>query len=70
MIILRQALGGSVILDKDNVAWPDRLLLELNLIGVNLNQIARALNSDRPEQGDLAVTLAEFRAVLAKVRAP
>jgi len=48
----------------------DRLLLELNRVGVNLNQIARALNSDRPEQGDIAATLAELRTVLAKVAAP
>lgn len=48
----------------------DRLLLELNRVGVNLNQIARALNSDRPEHGDLGATLTELRAVLAKVAAP
>lgn len=47
----------------------DHLLMELNRIGVNINQIARALNSDRPEQGDLATTLAELRAVLAEVAA-
>lgn len=47
----------------------DRLLLELNRVGVNLNQIARALNSDRPEQGDLTATLAELRVALAKVTA-
>jgi hypothetical protein len=40
------------------------LLLELNRIGVNLNQIARALNSDRPERADLAETIAELRPIL------
>lgn len=47
-------------------ATDDRLLVELNRVGVNINQIARALNSDRPEQGDLAATLSELRTVLAK----
>jgi hypothetical protein len=47
----------------------DRLLLELNRIGVNLNQIARALNSDRPELIDLAATLSELRAILTKASA-
>lgn len=45
----------------------DRLLVELNCVGNNLNQIARALNSDRPEQGDLAATLSDLRTLLAKV---
>jgi hypothetical protein len=47
----------------------ERLLLELNRVGVNLNQIARALNSDRPEQADLAVVLSDLREVLAVVAA-
>lgn len=40
-------------------------LLELNRIGVNLNQIARALNADRPERADLAEALAAFRLAVA-----
>lgn len=46
-------------------AADDALLLELNRIGVNLNQLARALNSDRPERADLSATLDELRRVLA-----
>lgn len=45
----------------------DRLLIELNRVGVNLNQIARAVNSDRPELIDLAAVLAELRGVLARI---
>lgn len=46
-------------------AADDRLLLELNRIGVNMNQIARNLNSDRPENIDLSEVLAELKRVLA-----
>lgn len=45
----------------------DRLLIELNRVGVNLNQIARAVNSDRPELIDLAAVLSELRGVLARI---
>lgn len=65
--VRRGVLGQRVA--PARTAADDRLLLELNRVGVNLNQIARALNSDRPEQGDLTATLAELRAVLARAAA-
>ena len=43
------------------------LVYELNRVGVLLNQIARAIHRDRPEQMDLAAALADVRAVLARV---
>lgn len=46
------------------------LVTELNRIGVNLNQIARNLNSDRNERGDVDVLLSELRGVLAQVVLP
>ena len=45
------------------------LMRQLAGMSNNLNQIARALNSDRPEHGDLAAALAELRAVLAMTSA-
>ena len=65
--VRRRVLGEHVA--PARALADDRLLLELNRVGVNLNQIARALNSDRPEHGDLAATLAELRAVLARAAA-
>jgi hypothetical protein len=65
--VRRCVLGQRVA--PARTAADDALLLELNRVGVNLNQIARALNSDRPELIDLAATLAELRAVLAKAAA-
>ena len=50
-------------------AADDALLLELNRIGINLNQIARALNSDRPERADLAATIEELRRILSTLAA-
>jgi len=65
--VRRCVLGQRITAAR--TAADDALLLELNRVGVNLNQIARALNSDRPELIDLAATLAELRAVLAKAAA-
>eukprot|EP00752_Nemacystus_decipiens_P015808 g14118.t1 len=42
------------------------LVSELNRIGVNLNQIARNLNSGRTERADVDVALAELRGVLSQ----
>ena len=42
-------------------------VLALNRVGVLLNQIARALYSDRPPQGDLAAALSDLRDVLARI---
>ena len=63
----RRALGRRVAPARS--AADDRLLMELNRAGVNLNQIARALNSDRPERAELVDVLADFRRVLALVMA-
>ena len=46
------------------------LVSELNRIGVNLNQIARNLNSGRTERADVDVALAELRGVLSQVLLP
>ena len=43
------------------------LVSELNAIGVNLNQIARNLNSDRTLRTDVDVVLAELRGALTQV---
>lgn len=47
----------------------DRAILELNRVGVLLNQVARALHTDRPERVELGDVLDELRAVLVKVAA-
>ena len=44
-----------------------RLLVELNRVGVNLNQIARAVNRGRDLPADFPAVLAEIRAVIAEV---
>jgi len=63
----RRALGETVAPARSPA--DDRLILEINRVGVNLNQIARSLNSDRPERADLAVALAHLEGVLSKVAA-
>lgn len=63
----RRLLGQRVAPARS--AADDRLLIELNRAGVNLNQIARALNSDRPERAELADVLDDFRRVLALIMA-
>lgn len=65
--IRRRALGRRV--EPARSAADDALLVELNRVGVNLNQIARALNSDRPERAELSDALATLQDVLAKVAA-
>ena len=45
----------------------DRLLLEINRIGVNLNQISHAAHLGKTLEGKLAATLDEVRAALARV---
>ena len=42
-------------------------IVELNRAGVNLNQIARSLNSGRGLPNDVATVLAEVRAAIAKI---
>lgn len=63
--VRRRVLGRKVA--PARAAADDRLILEINRVGVNLNQIARSLNSDRPERADLAVALAHLEGVLSKV---
>lgn len=63
--VRRCVLGRRV--DPARPVADDQLLLELNRVGVNLNQIARALNADRPERADLAAALGELRVVLAQM---
>lgn len=43
------------------------LLAELNRVGVNINQIAHAVNSGRGLPYDMPEVVAELRAVLAKI---
>ncbi len=43
----------------------ERMIYEVNSVGVLLNQIARSLNSDRPERTDLADTLQATKRALA-----
>lgn len=47
----------------------DRALAELNRAGVNLNQIARAVNEGRGLPRDFPEVLAELRAAIEKVAA-
>jgi len=62
--IRRRALGQRVTAKR--VTADDQLLLELNRVGTNLNQIARAVNMDRLPN-DLHEIIAEVREAVAKV---
>jgi len=64
----RRLLLGQTVAPARS-ATDDRLLLEINRVGVLLNQIARALNSDRPEWISLEGALYEFRKLAALVTA-
>lgn len=61
----RRALGGKIIAKP--TAADDALLVALNRAGVNLNQIARAVNSGRDLPAHFAAALAEVRAAVALV---
>jgi Bacterial mobilisation protein (MobC) len=61
----RRMLGRRVAAARS--AADDRLILELNRVGVNLNQIARAVNMDRDLDADFCAVLAELRTVLERV---
>ena len=63
----RRLMGHRVA--PARAAADDRLILELNRVGVNLNPIARALNTDRPERADLSDMLDELKRVLSRVAA-
>ena len=64
--VRRAALGVSIAPRRSRS--DDALLVELNRIGVNLNQMARATNSGRPPlAGELLAALAELRSALEKL---
>lgn len=48
-------------------AVDDRLLLELNRCGVNLNQIAKGVNRGQGLPRDMAEAIAELRGVMARI---
>lgn len=61
----RRLLGERVT--SSRTVTDERLLVEINRIGVNLNQIARAANLGKTTEHKLAATLDEVRAALARV---
>ena len=63
----RAILGQRIVARRSDVN--ERALVELNKIGVNLNQIAHAANSGRGLPDMTAAALDELRTVLAKVLA-
>jgi len=63
----RRALGYTVPAAASRRGIEPALLSELNRIGVNINQIARNLNSDRRERLDVGGVMTELRAVLARL---
>jgi hypothetical protein len=65
--VRRRVLGRKVAPAQS--LTDSRMVHEVNRVGVLLNQIARAMNSDRPERLDLADTLQDTRAVLSMVLA-
>ena len=59
----RRAILGQTVTPRRSAA-DDRLLLEINRIGVNLNQIARAVNMDKDLSEDFPAVMADLWAVL------
>lgn len=64
----RRRLFGHIVAPATTIA-DDRLLMELNAIGNLLNQIARALHTDRPEHGSLSAALDDFRRITTALAA-
>lgn len=62
----RQRILGHRIRSR-RASVHDALLLELNRIGVNLNQIARAANSGQRLPDDLPAAIEELRAAITKI---
>lgn len=62
----RRAVLRQRIMPRREAA-DDALIFELNKAGVNLNQIARAVNAGRGVPADLPEAVAEIRAAVAKV---
>lgn len=65
--VRRRALGRRIAPARS--ATDERRLIELNRIGVNLNQIARSLNSDRPEHHDLSEVIGQLQSELERTAA-
>lgn len=63
--IRRRALG--FVVTPSNSAADAALISELNRIGVNVNQLARAVNSGRVFKGDWQAIRDELRRLLAEV---
>jgi len=63
--IRRRSLG--VPLPEARAISDDRLIFEINRIGNNLNQIAKAGHLGKPLEGMLSATLTELRDTMAKV---
>jgi hypothetical protein len=61
----RRILGHSVTAKR--TAADDRLLAELNRVGVNLNQIAKTMNAGRDMPHSLTAVLDELAALRATV---
>lgn len=66
-IIRRACLDEAVRPSQDANRVDATVISELNRIGNNLNQIARNLNSGRPDRIGVDVTIAELRSVLEQV---
>ncbi len=65
----RRSLGYEVPSAASRRLIDPGVLVELNRVGVNLNQIARNLNSGRTERLDLSAVLDELTGVLARLSA-
>ena len=63
----RRAVLGQRVPARRRVAGNDALLAELNRVGVNLNQIAHAVNAGRGLPYDMPHVVADLRAVLVKL---
>jgi len=66
---VRQAIFAASIRPPapQRTAYDPSLVTELNRIGVNLNQIAKAMNAGRGLPSSLETAQAELRAVLTRV---
>ena len=63
--VRRRVLGRRVAAAR--AVADDRLLLEINRIGVNLNQLAHAAHLGKSLEGMLAATLDELNAAMKRV---
>jgi len=63
----RAIMGQRIVARRPAEKITADLLAELNRVGVNINQIAHAVNSGRGLPYDMPEVVAELRAVLAKI---